>query len=327
MKSEENGLNSDWNNGGSVHMEKTLVHKREKWQSFFRGLVLNRHYYFMLAPFFILFFIFTVAPIISSVFISLTDFNMIQSPKLVGLSNYFRLFLNDDVFLTAIRNTVAIALVAGPISYLACWLIAWQVNEFGSGLRTLFTLVFYIPSMTASAIEMWRYFFSSDSYGLVNAWLFKLGFLKQPVEWLTNPNINLSVIIGITIWLSLGVPFLAFVAGLQTLDRSLFESGAIDGIRNRWQEMWFITLPQMKPQLMFGAVMQIAASFSVASIPMSLTGFPSINYSTHTVISHVIDFGNYRYEMGYACAISTVLFIMIILAKRLLTAFLNRVGT
>lgn len=291
-----------------------------------REIFRGRHYYLMVLPFFLLFFMFTLLPIISSVVLSFTDFNMINTPRLIGISNYFRLLLNDDVFLVALRNTLSIAVVAGPVSYLACWLLAWQVNEFGSKLRTLFTLIFYVPSMTASAVEIWRYFFSNDSYGLVNSWLTKMGIIKAPVEWLTNPNVNLYVIIGISIWLSLGVSFLAFIAGFKTLDVSLFEAGAIDGIRNRWQEMWFITLPQMKPQLLFGAVMQIAASFSVASIPMSLTGFPSINYSTHTVIAHVIDYGTYRYEMGYASAISVVLFLLIIVAKRLLTMFLNRVG-
>ena len=295
--------------------------------SFKEEFIANYRIYLMLAPFFILFFIFTILPILSAMVLSFTDFNMLEMPRFSFISNYLRLIFDDDIFLTALKNTIVIAAVAGPASYMACWIVAWQVNEFSPKIRTLFTFVFYIPSLTAGAITIWSYFFSGDSYGLINAWLLKIGLIKAPVLWLTDPNINLGVVIGISIWLSLGVSFLTFIAGLQTVDRSLYEAGAIDGVKNRWQEMWFITLPQMKPQLLFGAVMQIAASFSVAYVPMTLTGFPSVNYSTHTVIAHVIEMGTIRYEMGYAAAISSVLFIIMILVKKLLTMFLNRVGT
>lgn len=273
--------------------------------------------YLFLLPFMVIFIFFTVIPVMTAILLSFTDFNMVSFPHFAGVSNYARMLADDDVFLVAVKNTLVFAFVTGPVSYLLCLGIAWLVNEVGSKLRVLFTILFYAPSLTGSAVTLWTYIFSGDSYGLVNSVLMKLGITQEPVLWLTDPTYNLYVVMGIQLWLSLGTGFLSFIAGFQTVDRSIYEAGAVDGIRNRFQEFWYLTLASMRPQLMFGAVMQIAASFAVSSLPVALTGFPSTNNSTTTIVTHITDVGITRMEMGYACAIATILFIAMIITRNI----------
>jgi multiple sugar transport system permease protein len=271
--------------------------------------------YLFLAPFMIFFTLFTVIPVLVSILLGVTNFNMVTIPSFVGLSNYIRMLLDDDVFFIAVKNTIIFAFITGPVSYIISILFAWLVNEVNRKLRILFTALFYIPSLTVNAIMIWTYIFSGDAYGLVNSLLMKLGILNDPINWLVDARYNMTIVIIIQLWLSLGVGFLSFIAGFQTIDRSIYEAGAIDGIQNRFQELWYLTLPSMRPQLMFGAVMQIGASFSVSQIPMTLTGAVSTDYSTTTIVTHIIDVGTTRMEMGYACAIATVLFIMMVIMK------------
>ena len=275
--------------------------------------------FLFLLPFMTFFLLFTVIPIIGAVVLSFTDFNMVSLPKFNGIANYVRMLLDDDVLLTAVKNTLIFAFLTGPVSYFLCLLLAWLVNETNKRIRVLFTAVFYIPSTVANAIVIFQYIFSGDSYGLVNSFLMKLGFIKDPILWLTDPKYNLGIIILIQLWLSLGVGFLSFIAGFQSIDPSIYESGAIDGISNRFQEFYYLTLPCMRPQLMFGAVMQITASFSVSAVPIALTGFPSTNNSTTTVITHILDISTLRMEMGYACAIATMLFVVMLVTRNLIS--------
>lgn len=275
--------------------------------------------YFMIAPFMIAFFLFTVIPVMAAIVLSFTDFNMLQAPNFVGLDNYKTMFLNDDVFLIAVKNTMILAFICGPLSYVACYVFAWFINELPGKLKAFMTLVFYAPSISGGIYVIWQYILSGDRYGLLNGILMKTGFLDSPIQWLTDPEYMLGTIIVVQLWLSLGTSFLSFMAGFKTVDPTLYEAGAIDGVRNRFQEVLYLTLPQMKPQLLFGAVMQIASSFAIGIIPMQLNGFPSTDYATHTIINHVHDYGNVRYELGYACAVSTVLLLVMLLVNKVIT--------
>lgn len=125
-----------------------------------------------------------------------------------------------------------------------------------------------------------------------------LGLIDEPVLWFATKEYVMPILIVVQLWLSLGISFLTFIAGFQTVDTSLYEAGAIDGVSNRWQELWHITLPAMKPQLMLGSVMQITSSFSVGAISMELAGFPSVEYAGHTLITHMQDYGVTRMEMA-----------------------------
>ncbi len=276
-----------------------------------------------LLPFFLFFMVFTVIPVLCSIMLSFTDFNMVTTPSFAGLANYTRMLLDDDVLLQATKNTLVFAFVTGPVSYLLCLVLAWLVNETSRHLRVLFTAMFYIPSTVTSAIGIFQYIFSGDSYGLMNSVLMRMGLIQTPILWLTDTTYNMTVCIVVQLWLSLGVGFLSFIAGFQSVDPSIYESGAIDGIQNRFQELYYLTLPGMRPQLMFGAVMQIVSSFSVSGVPIALTGFPSTNNSTTTILTHISDVGNTRMEAGYACAIAVVLFLVMILTRNLVSLLIK----
>lgn len=286
----------------------------------------NKACYIMLAPYFILFFLFTVLPVLASMALSFTYFNMLEMPAFNGWNNYVKLFLEDDIFLVSLKNTLIFAVVTGPVSYLLCLLFAWIINEFSSKLRTLLTLIFYAPSICGNAYMVWSLILSSDRYGYLNGILLKLGVINEQKLWMQDAKYILPCLIVVQLWLSLGTGFLSFIAGLQTVDKSLYEAAALDGVKNRWQELWYVTLPAMKPQLMFGAVMQITQSFAVADISIQLAGNPSVNYAGATVVTHLLDYGSTRFDMGYASAIATVLFLLMVGTNKLVQKLLGRVG-
>lgn len=280
--------------------------------------------YFMLLPFCIFFVVFTVLPILAAILLSLTDFNMLQFPAFVGFENYSRLILEDDVFLTAIKNTLVLAIINGPFSYIIAFFLAWLINEMPKKIRVLMTFIFYAPSISGNAYFVWKYLFSGDSYGYINGMLLNTGIINEPVLWLTDASTAMFVVILVQFWTSLGVSFLAFVAGFQSVDKSQYEAAAVDGVKNRFEELWYITVPNMKSMLLFGAVMQIANTFSVGAITDALTGgHMSIQSSTLTIINHMGDYGSVRYEMGYACAISVILFAMVYLSKKIIFGILK----
>ena len=286
----------------------------------------NKTAYFMLAPFFILFIIFTVLPVVLSIILSLTDFNMLQMPHWKGISNYTRLFLDDEIFILACQNTLIFASITGPVSYLLSLLIAWFINELPPKIRAVVTLVFYAPSISGQVYLIWKTLFSSDAYGWANATLMDLGIISSPILWFENANYVMPLCIVVALWTSLGTAFLSFIAGLQTIDRSMYEAAAVDGIKNRWQELWFITLPTMRPQMMFGAVLAITNSFGFGAVVDALCGFPSVDYAAHTIMHHLSDYGGQRYEVGYASARAVILFIIMFGSNIVIKKALAKVG-
>lgn len=280
-----------------------------KVSNFFRKYGMS---YFFLSFWLILFLFFTVIPIICAVVLSFTNFDMVQTPNFVGIQNYLTLLLDDEIFMKSLGNTMYYAIVTGPAGYLLSFVVAWLITETSKLSRSILTLVFYAPSLAGNVYMIWTYFFSGDTYGLINSMLIKLGLISSPVQWLTDPTYNSIVVIIVVLWMSMGAGFLSFVAGFQQLNKELFEAGAIDGIRNRWQEMWHITLPQMVPQLLIGAVLSISGAFSIGYQNQALTGNPSTDYSTHTVLLHMLDYGYARFEMGYASTVAVVLFVIMI---------------
>ena len=282
--------------------------------------------YLMVAPYMILFTLFTVVPVALSIVISFTDFNMLELPNIVWLKNYVTLFFDDDIFLIAIKNTFIFACIVGPSSYIMSYLVAWFINELPPKVRALVTLVFYAPSISGQVYLIWGTLFSSDSYGWANATLEKLGIINEPINWFRDEKYVMPLCIVVSLWTSLGTSFLAFIAGLQGIDRALFEAGAVDGVKNRWQELYYITLPSMKPQLMFGAIMSITGAFGFGGIVDALAGFPSVNYCAHTIMHHLNDYGGMRYEIGYSSAIAVILFLMMIGANMLVKRILSKLG-
>lgn len=283
--------------------------------------------YVMMTPFLIFFITFAVYPVLQAIFYSFTDFNVLQSPNFIGVENYKTLFLKDTIFIKAVQNTFIIAVFVGPLGYVLSFLLAWMINELPHWLGTIVTVIFYAPSMAGNSVLIFGLIFSNDSSGYLNGLLLKNGMIKEAILWLSNENYIMPIVILVSLWMSLGVGFLSFVAGIKGVDETQFEAAAIDGIRNRWQELWFITLPNMKPQLMFGAVMSITGSLSVGAVADSLVGFPSPNYASHTIVNHLNDYGLIRMEMGRASAIAVILFFIMIICNLLIQKFLRKVGT
>ncbi len=282
--------------------------------------------YLFIAPFMILFTVFVIFPVLLSIVLSFTYFNTLQPPQFVGIDNYIRLFLDDDVFLIAIKNTFIFSAVTGPISYILCFVIAWLINELKPRVRTFLTLLFYAPSISGNAYMIWLLIFSGDMYGYLNGLLLNWGIIDQPIQWLIDKDWMMPIVIIVALWMSMGTSFLVFIAGLQGIDYELFEAGAIDGVRNRWQELWYITLPSMKGYLMFGAILTITNSFAAAGQITALVGYPSTDYAAHTVMQHLQDYGNIRYEMGYASTIAVVLFVTMVGAQQIVQRLLARLG-
>ena len=281
---------------------------REMWKD-------NIPMFIMFAPFAVAFLVFTVIPIISSVLLSFTSYDMISAPKFIGLDNYKRMFLNDSNFTVTVRNTFVFAVVAGPLGFLLSFLLAWLVNEFSPMVRTVLSFMLYAPALVGNAYFIWQVAFSGDSYGYINSLLLSIGVITEPVIWLKTEAYLMPIIIIVYLWQNMGISFLANISGLQNVSRDMYEAGAIDGVRNRWQELRYITLPSMAPMLLFSAVMQIQSCYSVSAIAITLAGYPSKNNAVDTVVSLMADVATVRYELGYASAIAVVLFIMMVVTR------------
>ena len=282
--------------------------------------------YVLLAPFLIFFILMTVLPVSASIVLSFFNFDMVSFPRFAGLDNYIRMFLHDDIFPIVLKNTILLAILTGPAGFLLSFVLAWFINEFGPAARTLFSFMFYAPSLAGNAVYIWQILFSSDSYGYVNSVLMSLGLTTEPITWLSNSAYIVPIVVAVQLWSSLGISFLSNLSGLQNVNAELYEAGAIDGIRNRWQELWYITLPGMKHMLLFSAVMQIASAFSISNTITQLAGYPTVGYAADTIVSYLSDVGTVKYEMGYASALSVVLFLLMVATRSITNRLINKTG-
>jgi multiple sugar transport system permease protein len=280
----------------------------------------------MLLPFLVLYFLFMFLPIMGGAVLSLTDFNGLQFPHFVGLNNFSRLFLRDAVFLTAIRNTLFLAMITGPTGVILSFMIAWLIRELYRPLRLLVATLMYLPALTGAAAfaAVMRFIFAADSHGLINAFLIRTSIRVDAINWVGDANWTMTTVVIVSLWSSFGIGFLAFMAGLANLDKTYYEAAAIDGLRNRVQELYYVTLPQMGPQLLFGAVMSIAGAFTVGAVSEQMTGNPSVAYSTHTLMLHMNEVGSQRFEMGYAASVAIVMFAMMQITWSLIKRLLKR---
>ncbi|MBO4921018.1 MAG: sugar ABC transporter permease [Lachnospiraceae bacterium] len=309
------------------YLKKYFALRKHNASTAWKKAKLAKNCYLFLLPYAVIFCMFYVYPVVASIYYSFTYYNILESPRFLGLANYISLVLEDDIFLIGLKNTLVIAIITGPVGYLLSFLFAWLINELPRAVRSVAVVVFYAPSIAGTCYTIFSVFFRGDAYGYVNSFLMDLGIIEQPILWFVNPQFMLPICMGVILWMSLGTGFLSFVAGLQGVDRSQYEAGMVDGVKNRWQELWYITLPNMKPMLIFGAVMAITQSFSQHDVCAALCGFPSTDYAAHTIVSCLMDFGFQRFEMGYACAIATVLFLLMIMCNKAIQSLLRRVGT
>ncbi len=268
--------------------------------------ILNR--YLFLIPSMTLFIIFFVLPLFMSLIYAFTEYNMIQPWSFCGLNNFKRLFLEDDLFIEyAIPNTLEYAIIVGPTSFFLSFFFAWIIDNLK--FKKAFAMGFYIPSLCSGLAlsKIWQYFFANDRYGLINYYLLKFDIITEPILWTTDAQYIMPVIIFVQLMMSFSTQFLVFIAGFQNIPRDYYEAAQIDGIKNKFQELAYITWPQMKPQLLFGAINGIVGAFGVYDIAVAIAGFPSPDYAAHTIVAHMNDYAFIRFEMGYASAISLVL--------------------
>lgn len=304
-----------------------MLSAKDKFKRLGQNISANRVSYLMMLPYLIFFVLFTILPVVVSIVLSFTDYDMVQAPVFVGLENYFQIFLNDEYFIVSLKNTLIFAIILGPASYVICFLVAWLINDLKPLARAFVTALFYIPTIVGAAgWGVWRLIFSSDQYGLINGFLMKLGLVNEPIGWLTDEAYILPVLIVVSLWMSMGISFLTFIAGFQNVDKTLYEAGMMDGIKNRFQELWYITIPSMANQMIFGAVMQIVNCFAVGEVSAVLAGLPSTGYAGETIVTHIMDYGNLRFEFGYACAMGVVLVLMMQYSKKLATSLIGKMG-
>jgi multiple sugar transport system permease protein len=283
--------------------------------SSFKKIVNKQSHWILSSPYIILFIIFIVVPVICAIALSFTYFNTIQFPKFIGLKNYIMLLTQDSVFMRKVLpNTIKYSLIVGPGGYILSFLLAWILAQLTKVPRTILAIIIYSPSMTAGIImsTVWGVIFSGDQLGYLNSLLINAGIISQPVQWLQSPQYLMTIMIIVSLWSSMGVGFLAMLAGVLNVNEELYEAAYIDGVKNRFQEIIYVTIPSMRPQMLFGAVMAIVGTFSAGGIGVALSGSnPTPEYAGQVIVNHIEDYGFIRYEMGYAAAVSVVLLLII----------------
>ncbi|MBQ8625850.1 MAG: sugar ABC transporter permease [Agathobacter sp.] len=285
----------------------------------------NTNGYLFVLPYALIFTIFILVPVVLAVILSFTNFNAIEWPDPVGFLNYITLLTNDEVFMQhVLPNTVVYAVVVGVGGYVLSFILAWALCNLSKLPRTIFALILYSPSLTTGVAMtvLWKVIFSGDQTGLLNSWLMSLGVITEPIIWLVSADYVLPIVIIIGLWSSMGIGFLSMIAGILNSDESLYEAAAIDGVKNRFQEMIYVTIPQMKPQMLFAAVMAIVNAFQNGAISALLVGNPSPGYASQLIVNHIEDYGFLRYEMGYAAAVSVALLLIVQIFSKAANALL-----
>jgi multiple sugar transport system permease protein len=297
------------------------IKPRSAWKRWFDREGSAYSFLFMYA---LMFIVFIVVPVLVAGFLSLTFFDTIQFPKFIGLKNYISLLTQDDIFMKyVLPNTITFAVIVGPGGYILSFMLAWILAQLTKGPRTILALILYSPSMTSgiAMLVVWRTIFSGDQNGYLNSFLLGLSVIQEPIQWLQSPQYLMTIMIIVTLWSSMGVGFLAMLAGILEINPEMYEAGSLDGISNRFQEIIYITIPSMRPQMLFGAIMSLVSTFQAGAIGVTLSGSnPTPQYAGQLIVNHIEDYGFLRYEMGYAAAVSVVLLLMVLLFSRVANA-------
>jgi multiple sugar transport system permease protein len=279
--------------------------------------------YLFLFPFLALFFLFIVIPVVWGIVISFASYDLMTPLQWVGFQNYITLFTADDLFLVALKNTLVFAVISGPIGFISSFFFAWVIHQLK--FRNVFALAFYVPSIMSSlAVSVvWLSLFSSNRTGIVNNLLLKLGIIEDAISWTLDPKYIMPLIILISVWMSMGTGFLTSLAGLSNINQDIYEAGKIDGIRNRFQELFLLTIPQMKPQLFFNGIMSIVNSLNVYDLVTQIAGAESPDNCALTLTAHMYDYGFARFELGYASAISVVLMLISVILGQIVRSLFS----
>lgn len=239
----------------------------------------------------------------------------------MGIQNYITLLTDDTDFMQyALPNTILYAIIIGPGGYMLSFLVAWVLAQIPKKVRTIAAIIIYSPALTSSILMtvVWRVVFSGDNRGFLNNFLLNLGVINTPIQFLQDPTTVTWIMIFVGLWSSMGIGFLAMLSGILNINKEIYEAAYIDGMKNRWQEIFYITIPSMRPQMLFGAVMAIVSTFNAYGIASALTlSSPPPQFAGWLIVDHMNDFAFSRYEMGYASALSVVLLTIVFLFNRL----------
>lgn len=283
--------------------------------SFFTELRKMMPGYLFILPAVLIISVFVFMPIIASLFLSFTQYNVLQPPKWVGLNNYYRLIFEDRLFWIAVRNTVFYVAGTVPIGVALSLLLAvWVDSVKIRFMKYLFRTIYFLPTITAivAISVVWKWLYAGGTYGLINFVLVKMGI--PPVDWLTNPKTTLPAIMLMSIWGGVGYNFIIFLAGLQGIPRTIYEAAEIDGASGL-RNFWHITLPLLRPAIVFVVLMSVIGSFQVFDQVYILTQgteyVGGVLHSALTIVTYLYERGFERFEMGYASAIAYMLFFLI----------------
>lgn len=271
--------------------------------------------FLLLLPYGLLFLVFIAIPVVVAIGLSFTYFDVINSPQLVWLNNYVSLITQDEVFLkNVLPNTIKYALIVGPGGYILSFILAWMLSQIQPIPRTILSLAIYTPSMVGQVFVgvIWKSVFSGDQRGIVNNMLLSLDIIDRPIQFFLSSDYIMNIMIFVSLWSAMGIGFLAMISGVLNINEELYEAAYVDGLRNRFQEIFYITIPSMKPQMLFGAVMAIVNAFNMGWIGVTLTGGnPTPGNAGQLITNHIDDYGFLRYDMGYAAAISVTLLLIV----------------
>lgn len=275
----------------------------------------NSSYLFIL-PYAIIFTVFVVLLILISILLSFSYYDGVNFPRFIGLDNYIALFTQDlDFMQSALPNTIEYALIVGPVGYLLAFFLAWVLAQLPRKFRNVAAIILYSPSLTGGVLisVVWKALFSGDSRGYINYLLLEWGIINKPLQFLQDTATIFWIMVVVGLWSSMGIGFLAMLSGILNTDRSLYEAAYVDGMKNRFQEIFYITIPSMKPQMMFGAVMAIVSTFNSAGLAATLTGSsPTPQLAGWLISDHMNDYAFSRMEMGYASSLSVVLLMIVL---------------
>lgn len=293
-------------------MNKPLVQEKDQPK---RKRRFNTAYLFI-GPYAIIFLIFVVLLILISFLLSFTYYDGVNMPHFVGLSNYVALFTQDLEFMqSALPNTIKYALIVGPVGYMLTFFLAWVLAQLPRRFRNVAAIILYSPSLTGSILisVVWKAMFSGDSRGYINYLLLNWGIINEPLQFLQDKTTIFVIMVFVGLWSSMGIGFLAMLSGILNTNREIYEAAYVDGMKNRFQEIVYITIPSMKPQMMFGAVMAIVGTFNSAGLASALTGAsPTPQLAGWLISDHMQDYAFSRMEMGYASSLSVVLLMLVL---------------
>ncbi len=294
-----------------VTYRNTLRHMRKEWTA-----------YLFLLPSLLQFFVFTAFAVAFSFYLSFHEWNILEPAKpFVGFDNYARL-LRDSRVHQAIFNTIYYTVVSVPLTLFFGLLIALLLNNPIRG-RGLFRAMYYLPGITSAVAVaiVWKWVFNGD-FGLINYYLIQFGLISEPIRWLTDPNIAMPSIIIVSIWGGVGGCMIIYLAGLQAIPEEIYDAAKVDGA-GPIRRLFSITIPLLGPSTFYLLITSIIGATQQFGLPYLMTSGGPLGRTT-TIAYHLYQSAFKNFEMGYAAAMSYVLFAIILIFTLLQMRFANR---